>query len=203
MNERFSFSVACTPAGQPRLRARVVPGRGDAWNARKRKAFAHLYTPDTADGFKSAIVLAARAAGLPREPWAGAVRLTVDVFFARPQRLLKRSSPAGVIRHTAKPDRDNLDKVVMDALTRAGLWHDDAQVCDGWVRKWYVALGGEPGVVVVAERLPDWEGAAGGEGGSDLWGSGDTTTSAPVACAPAGFENRQAGADGDGSQEAP
>ena len=43
--------------------------------------------------------------------------------------------------HTDKPDRDNADKAVLDALTNLGLWGDDKQVCDGRIRKFYVRPG--------------------------------------------------------------
>jgi Holliday junction resolvase RusA-like endonuclease len=48
---------------------------------------------------------------------------------------LKVSAPT---RPTGKPDRDNLDKAVCDAITAAGLWADDSQVTDGRIRKRYV-----------------------------------------------------------------
>ncbi len=38
----------------------------------------------------------------------------------------KASSPT---RHTKKPDLDNLEKAVMDALTDYGMWNDDSFVC--------------------------------------------------------------------------
>ena len=40
-------------------------------------------------------------------------------------------------RPTGKPDRDNLDKAVCDAITAARVWHDDSQVTDGRIRKRY------------------------------------------------------------------
>ena len=51
-------------------------------------------------------------------------------------------------RHTSKPDRDNLDKLCLDAntvkdgLSKGDLWKDDKQVCDGRIRKFYVMSGG-------------------------------------------------------------
>lgn len=38
--------------------------------------------------------------------------------------------------HTTKPDRDNLEKGVCDALNKI-IWKDDGQVCDGRTVKYY------------------------------------------------------------------
>ncbi len=46
---------------------------------------------------------------------------------------MKPSSP---LFHTSKPDRDNLDKLVLDALTGV-FWVDDKVVCQGWLQKEY------------------------------------------------------------------
>lgn len=39
--------------------------------------------------------------------------------------------------HGKKPDADNLAKAVMDAMSAAGVWQDDAQVSDLRVTKQY------------------------------------------------------------------
>lgn len=51
------------------------------------------------------------------------------------------------IPHGKKPDRDNCDKSVMDALTGL-LWVDDAQVCDGRLTKWIAAGDEQPHVMI-------------------------------------------------------
>ena len=124
------------------------PGRTE----KSRKEFEKF---QRALAFKDAIKDELWRAGRPETPWLGAVRITVDAYFERPDRLCKKKSPEGRIPHTAKPDRDNVDKAVLDALKDVGLFRDDAQVCDGCVRKWYVAKGCGPGVIIVAERLAD------------------------------------------------
>lgn len=86
-------------------------------------------------------------------PWRGPINVTIDVYFERTQELLKPKYPDGPIRHICKPDRDNTDKSILDALTEAGLWLDDAQVCDGPVRKWWAARGAGPGVIIAVQRI--------------------------------------------------
>jgi len=57
---------------------------------------------------------------------------------------------------SAKPDVDKLTRAVLDALTAAGVWKDDAQVCDLRAVKHYPgAHAGQhvPGVLIAVYRL--------------------------------------------------
>lgn len=164
MTSRLEISVRCTPVGMPRARSRVL-------RTRRGKLASHNYYPDgpgrteksrkafepfrKAAEFKAAVKTAVWEAGRPAEPWEGPVRLSIDAYFERPQYLLKKKSPEGPVPHTAKPDRDNVEKAVMDALKDVGLLKDDAQVCQGPVNKWWAAKGHAPGVVIVAERIEE------------------------------------------------
>jgi len=51
--------------------------------------------------------------------------------------------------HTARPDGDNILKIVCDALNEI-LWLDDSQVCLAKISKKY---GREPSVIVVVEEI--------------------------------------------------
>lgn len=136
------FDVHGEPKGQPRTRACL---RG------KR---AGVYDPGTADGWKSLVAIAARPY-LPASPIDAPVRLDLVFLFPRPARLMRKKDPEGQIPHTAKPDRDNLDKAVMDALTAIGMWRDDALVCAGSVEKYYVAKGRPSGALVKISVLKE------------------------------------------------
>ena len=56
--------------------------------------------------------------------------------------------------HTSKPDYDNIAKAITDALTKAGIWADDAQVAIGSVVKRYVGDGEQPRAEISIEELP-------------------------------------------------
>lgn len=60
--------------------------------------------------------------------------------------------------HWQKPDRDNLDKLTLDAMVKGGLFKDDKQVAQGRLAKWWAP---RAGVVVVVSPAIDqelWEG---------------------------------------------
>jgi len=137
----ISFIVVGEPKAQPRPRAFARPGLG-----------ARVYDPGTAEGWKSLIAEAARPY-LPAEPFDCPIGLSIEFNMPRPKRLLRKCDPEGPIRHTAKPDLDNLSKAVMDALTAIGIWRDDSQVSSTTVSKWYVSKGQRPGAIIGVATL--------------------------------------------------
>lgn len=111
--------------------------------ARRFKKFVKVYTPDTADDWKMIVRNEARRAweaSGDTSPWTGPLCVNLTFYFPRPKSHFNSRGelkPTAPKWHTGKPDRDNLDKSVLDALTNLGLWADDKQVCDGRVRKLY------------------------------------------------------------------
>ena len=146
--ERNIFGI---PKGQPRAgsswnhKGRHDTGTASAWRLAIRDGFADL----------------ARSQG---EPLDEPVRVDIVFYFKRPAKLNRRTRdayggkskfiPAGPVLHTSKPDRDNAEKAVLDALTDVGLWRDDSLVCDGWAAKRYASESGRTGAQVKIYR---WE----------------------------------------------
>ncbi|TKI65581.1 RusA family crossover junction endodeoxyribonuclease [Lysinibacillus mangiferihumi] len=67
------------------------------------------------------------------------VRLRIDVFRKIPKSFSKKKHQQAVdgeLRPTTKPDVDNLAKGIKDGLSKV-IWHDDSQVTELFVRKWY------------------------------------------------------------------
>jgi len=161
--EVIEFSVHGEPVGQPRHRSQ---GR----LSRSGRVTVHTYSPTHVKNKKTGVrkehpIMAWKRAieqqarpHMPREPWRGPIELTIEAYFERPGRLLKKKSPPGTIRHTTKPDRDNVEKAVLDVLKTLGMFVDDCQVSDGGVSKRYVAIGHAPGIRVVARRVIEQEG---------------------------------------------
>lgn len=134
-----AFAVRGTPKGQPRARAALRGSR------------AGVYDPGTADGWK-ALVVAAGESQRPPDPIEGPVRVDVCLYLKRPKAKCRKADPEEPILATCKPDRDNAEKAILDALTQAGWWRDDAQVVDGRVVKMYHSKSGIPGALIAISR---------------------------------------------------
>ena len=150
---KAEFDVVGIPKAQPRHQAfaKVISKPGQ-----KPKAIARVYQKNTAEWWKSQVVLAGRD-WRPVHPIEGPVFMRVVFWMPRPKRLLRPKDPDGAIWHTAKPDRDNLMKALKDALTLDGWWLDDSQVCAGPVFKVYHAKGGAPGASISIQAIPPTE----------------------------------------------
>jgi Holliday junction resolvase RusA-like endonuclease len=132
---RITFNVSGNPKGQPRARAFYKPGLG-----------VRMYDAGTAEGWKGLIAVAARE-HLPVKPLEGPLEVSIMFLFERPKSHYRTGKHADELRpdaplwHTSKPDRDNLEKAVLDCLTTIGMWKDDCQVCAGQITKLWSTTG--------------------------------------------------------------
>lgn len=142
------FTVPGIPVAQPRVKAF---SRGDRTG---------VYTPTkTASGksngiaeFKAAIKLA--ASQFRGELLTGPLRVDIECVFPRPVNMVWKKRPMPRCRKVTKPDKDNCEKAICDALTGV-LWVDDNQVCDGRTSKWHAAGGEDPHVKITVISLDD------------------------------------------------
>ncbi|NTV60600.1 MAG: RusA family crossover junction endodeoxyribonuclease [Chlorobiaceae bacterium] len=140
--EPISFFVAGKPLALKRHQTvRVKSGRSIE------------YDPSAGD---KADFLAMVRRSAPETPFTGPLEVKMTYFFPRPKShygtgkngtILKISAPHF---HTSKPDLDNLEKFILDALNEV-FWKDDAQVCR--VAKQKVYTDQTPGVMVRIESL--------------------------------------------------
>lgn len=137
----ITIFVFGAPKPQPRGRVRKRGG---------------VFDPGSAEGWKIAIQAAAMKVQ-PDEPLTGPLQVDIRFYFKRPKRLLRKKDPIDPIWHTDTPDRDNLDKAVLDALTDVGLWRDDKLVCAGSPLKFYCGKPGgampAPGAIITIRQL--------------------------------------------------
>lgn len=119
-------SVVFAPGGAKVLNARRSKTRwfhSDAYQAAERELVATLKSLRVSDG-------------IDPFPASGPLRVVVDLTF--PYRTTERAAVkrAGErVWHDRRPDLDNLSKLYLDALVKAGLIHDDGQVAELVLRK--------------------------------------------------------------------
>ena len=133
-----AFRIDGRPAGKGRHRSAL----------RKGKVFTYNKPSEPAASWLDVVLWMVRTNRPAGAPFAGELRVDLEVHLPRPKRLMRKSDPAGAIPAPVKPDRDNADKLILDAMTQAGWWCDDCQVTDGYLAKRYHAKGEIPHAVV-------------------------------------------------------
>lgn len=128
-------SIYVVGEAKPQPRARCATSKID-------RGKRYMYTPTTGAGWKYQVTLAAaKFSELFGAPICKPCQVDLTFFFERPRshwvrrREYKVISPKAPIYKSNKPDRDNLDKLVLDALTCAGVFSDDAVVVAGTIIK--------------------------------------------------------------------
>jgi len=140
---RIRVDVRGTPIPQGSLRLHPLPNGKTAarypatvyaWRGQVQQAVAQLEEP----------------------PLGGAVELRLGFDLPRPMGHYGTGRNAGVVRPSAPawptvmPDVDKLARCICDAITDAGLWHDDSQVVSLTAAKRY---GSPPGVLIQITEL--------------------------------------------------
>ena len=147
----LTFFVSGVPIAQPRVKACI------------RGKHAGVYDPGTANEWKNKVMSCGTTAAYRPEQSTkfevitGPVGLTLHFYLPRPKHHfrsngeLKQTAPWW---HTSKPDLDNLEKAVKDAVTQIGvIWSDDSQVCMSQKTKIYATNENPVGVRVTIEKL--------------------------------------------------
>lgn len=88
------------------------------------------------------------------KPLEDALKVEIDAYFGIPKSASKKKREAMInkqIRPSKKPDCDNIEKAILDALNGIA-YVDDKQVIEATVRKWYSDV---PRVIVMIEEISD------------------------------------------------
>lgn len=117
---------------QAQARPRVISRGGHTWT----------YSPKT-DFYR--LLYAEALAHRPQKPLDGPLHVIIRFYFPRP-----KNAPKDQIWKDTRGDADNFLKGVMDALTEAKWWHDDGQVANVTVMKFYGRI---PGCQIQIEQL--------------------------------------------------
>jgi Holliday junction resolvase RusA-like endonuclease len=147
MSDRVAFSVPILPRGKerPRARARV------AYQDGRPIAVVSVHSDPRSVELEKAILTAFRIRFPRHQPWTGPVMLRFTAIFpplAGFTKAQRDAALAGGLYHTAKPDKDNVEKLIVDALN-GHAFVDDSQVQGGGVKRY----GTPPRIDVVLEKL--------------------------------------------------
>ena len=130
----ITFIVPTVPFGQPRQRHRIMNIGG--------RAVAKNYTPadSPANVCKAAIRVIASS------KWIGAtsaypIAIEILAIFPRPQSMVWKKRPMPRAWKASKPDNDNIEKLVFDALNKL-VFRDDSQIVQNVCSK-FIAAGDE------------------------------------------------------------
>jgi Holliday junction resolvase RusA-like endonuclease len=136
MTDGVSFVCQGDAVAQPRGRAFNIPGLGIRVASAPSRHPIHRW--------KDALRADAKSAMLGLALFDCPLALELTFLMKRPGSMPKRTLN-DTIPHTKKPDLDNLEKAVKDALTSI-VWRDDCLVSAVAKRKRYVRGGEAPGV---------------------------------------------------------
>lgn len=145
--ELLRIFIPGTPKAQPRPRA-FARKFGQVYSAR-------VYDPGTAEGWKGTLA-AALLKGKPSTPIDQPISVGLTFYLPRPKKFCRKKDNPGALWCSGKPDRDNLDKAVLDCMKQIGWFRDDSIVCGGEVVKLYHSITGVPGVFIVIRALPQF-----------------------------------------------
>lgn len=150
MQDETLIEVPGHPVGKGRARS-VLRGFKTTATGKRAPVIGH-YTPDktrTWEGIARTLAMNALRGRLPtREPVLLHLRITLPVPASWPQ-WKQALALDGRIAPTVKPDADNVEKAVKDALNGVA-WHDDCQVVQCIKAKHY---GAAPGVRIIIRPL--------------------------------------------------
>lgn len=143
---RGDLILALVVPGEPvgKGRPRVVRAGG----------FVRTFTPDKTAAWEAKALAIAQAAWGRRPPHEGSVNVAVRAVRQRTQELMRPKHGDGRLLRNTKPDLDNVEKAVYDALVTAGVLADDTYVVgqDG-SRSLYCARGEAPRVEIIIRHM--------------------------------------------------
>ncbi len=132
----------------------VIPGNPVAKKRHRDSKYGGKYNPSAADEKRILKCAKEQVDGVPMI--LGAVDLRIDFFFRRPKKHYRTGKFSHILKdnppkyHIVKPDEDNVNKLVKDALNKF-MWKDDSQVAHADVWKYYDDGNGARMVIKVYE----------------------------------------------------
>lgn len=147
---KIHFFVSAVPVAQPRQRHRIIKSKNGG------EEFVMNYTPksDPVNAFKASVAYATK------QEYSGPVLdEPIGVYcvfvFPRPKYMVWKTKPMPREWLPKKPDDDNLEKGVWDALSGI-IWRDDSLICRNFTEKCYASGSETPHVEIIIETLGNY-----------------------------------------------
>lgn len=151
---RIRFTVPGVPFGKQRPKVTVRKYKDSQG---KEKAFSRAYTPEKTVNYENLVKMAYQNEAKGRRfKDNDMLDVRIIAYYEIPQSTSEKNKKKmlkHIIRPTKKPDWDNIGKVICDSLNKIA-YHDDKQVVDSQVRKFYSE---NPRVDVVIRRIDPGE----------------------------------------------
>lgn len=144
---RFVLPGAPVPKGRGRAFAETPSIHAQTLGA---KAKVRVRTPTRTRKWEADMALLLRVQMGSRPRLVGSVLVTIESVCPRSPKLGK--GPRALM--PASADVDNLEKSVLDAMQKAGVFANDRAVVDGRLRKWWAGSDENPHTVVRARSVP-------------------------------------------------
>lgn len=159
-----NITVYGEPQGKGRARTATVPdGRGgcrmvSGKNGKRRPMLIH-HTPKKTRSYEQSLRFEAIRAMGTGKPFSGPIRLNLIMVMSIPASWpvwKKDLARSGMIFPTGKPDADNVEKAVKDALNKV-VWGDDSQVVAGEKAQIYQCdQYPDPGIHAAVSTMPGY-----------------------------------------------
>lgn len=79
---------------------------------------------------------------------SGPIKVVATFVSSRPQVKMTKKHPQTRIPKTTKPDIDNYAKMILDVITKVGIWEDDNLVVALSLEDWYCSKIEEPHTII-------------------------------------------------------
>ena len=131
--QQVSFVINVRPFGKQRHRT----SRGRTYTPKETVAYEKLIAQEAALHFK--------------KPFDGPVHVDIAAVFKPAKSWSKKKTAAAMYQpHTQKPDKDNVEKAILDGMNKIA-YHDDSQIAYGDVGKTWGAM---DQIVTTVTQLP-------------------------------------------------
>ena len=112
--------------------------------------YVRTYTPNKTYRYEQLVQLSFMQAEQPK--LKGAVKVRILAYFPIPKSASKKRQKMmaeGEIRHTTKPDGENVSKAILDGLNKMA-YDDDSNIVELHIEKWY---SDDPRVEIIIEEV--------------------------------------------------